>query len=312
VTDQRAPAGVDRTFADKDLATVHTRMAATAPGKTGIRGLVEVDLPGTLTEHYTPGQQWNQEFAQYGTQREHLLWSTPRTFRKGQVTTSQWNTAVFGPSLPMRPGRLFTAERVFDQLSFGIPMFGDGGAREAGFSDTAAAAKTVLYRGDQVIGESSSTGGGFFTVPAEAATYRLHSEMTQTGSTLSSAVAADWTFASAPGVGNQVLNLPLLAVRFLPRLDDHNAAPSSVPFSFDVVAQRNGVGLVSSGIALTVDASYDDGATWQPASVTAARGGWTASVQHPAGPGFVSLRATATDADGNAVHETITRAYALR
>ena len=40
--------------------------------------------------------------------------------------------------------------------------------------------------------------------------------------------------------------------------------------------------------------------------------GWTATVQHPAGTGHVSLRATARDTAGNTVTQRVIQAYRLR
>ena len=57
--------------------------------------------------------------------------------------------------------------------------------------------------------------------------------------------------------------------------------------------------------------SYDDGKTWTAARVERDHDRWTASVEHPRGAEFVSLRASVGDGDGNAVTQTITRAYAL-
>jgi hypothetical protein len=59
--------------------------------------------------------------------------------------------------------------------------------------------------------------------------------------------------------------------------------------------------------------SYDDGGTWQTAPVRRGDDGqWLASVRHPAGATFVSLRATATDGAGNTVDQTIIHGYRLR
>ncbi len=310
-TERRVPDGVTRTFADADLARVDTVLAAAAPGRTGVRGIVETALPATLTEFYTPGHAWYPDFAQYGPRgREHVVSSVVRVHGKGEVSSASWNTAVFGPSLPHRTGRHYLAERAGDQLSFGIPMFADGGVGRSGSVDRPTAQRTALYSGDTLVGTYPFAGQGYFTVPPAAGTYRLRSELSQAGSVTSTSVVADWTFGTAPAPG--VTNLPLLAVRFSPVLDTANAAPGGESFAFPVAVQRNGAGLVRSGIALTVDASYDDGATWAPAELSPEDDRWTATVRHPAGPGFVTLRATATDADGNAVTQTITRAYALR
>jgi len=67
--------------------------------------------------------------------------------------------------------------------------------------------------------------------------------------------------------------------------------------------------------AATVQASFDDGATWK--TVETSRTGtdiWTARVVHPrkgTGTGFVSLRVQATDGSGITVDTTTIRAYAL-
>jgi hypothetical protein len=55
--------------------------------------------------------------------------------------------------------------------------------------------------------------------------------------------------------------------------------------------------------------SFDDGATWQPASVAGSGGTRSAVFDAPAGS-YVSLRVTAHDAAGGSITETIKRAYA--
>lgn len=63
---------------------------------------------------------------------------------------------------------------------------------------------------------------------------------------------------------------------------------------------------------MSVRVSYDDGGTWQTVPVRRVDGQWLAVLRHPAGAGFVSLRATATDSAGNTVDQTIIRGYRLR
>ncbi|MGW5157711.1 hypothetical protein ACWEPN_19735 [Nonomuraea wenchangensis] len=59
---------------------------------------------------------------------------------------------------------------------------------------------------------------------------------------------------------------------------------------------------------LSVEVSYDDGATWTRAEVH----GPAAVLRHPAGDGYVSLRARAVDGAGNTAEQTIIRAYRIR
>jgi subtilisin family serine protease len=317
VTDGHVPAGLVRRFADRDLATVHTTVAAPgSPGGWGDRDIVALSLPSTLTEYYTPGQDWTAEFRQYGDRPgliDHWLFKEARRFSRGQQYAEVWNAAVFGPALPRRPGRSFMAERVLDQLSFGIPMFADRGLDDSGYLyDAVTSESTALYRSDVLVGRYPRAGTGYFVVPPDVASYRLHSELTQNGSALSTRINTDWTFSSGPAAGPEVQTLPLLAVRFAPRLDDSNRAPSGGPFTFGVAVQRNGVGAVRQGVNLLVQASYDDGVTWQQAVVSPSGDHWIAAVDHPAGPGYVSLRATASDGAGNSIEQTIIHGYATR
>jgi hypothetical protein len=219
---------------------------------------------------------------------------------------------VFGPSFPAADGRARQAERFLGQLVLNVPMFGDGVLDDAGLTEAVTDQQSVLYRDDREIGRSGEAGRGYFPVPAEPATYRLHSELGQRGAQTSTRTIADWTFASAPETDGRPVDLPLLAVRFTAEIDNANTAPGGGPFTLGVAVQRNGTGPLSEGVDLRVGASTDDGLTWHPAALAAAAGCWTATVQHPTEPGFVSLRAVARDGDGNLMRQTITRAYAVR
>jgi hypothetical protein len=64
--------------------------------------------------------------------------------------------------------------------------------------------------------------------------------------------------------------------------------------------------------SLRVEVSYDDGATWTRVQLRREHGRTVAVLNHPDGPAFVSLRATAGDAKGNSVEQTIIRAYRTR
>ena len=55
--------------------------------------------------------------------------------------------------------------------------------------------------------------------------------------------------------------------------------------------------------------SYDDGRTWRTPLLTRIGDHGIAFLRPPAGEGFVSLKASAADAAGNTVEQTIVRAY---
>jgi hypothetical protein len=143
-------------------------------------------------------------------------------------------------------------------------------------------------------------------------------------------IDTDWTFRSAPGDAAATLAddeqcppdpargcsfLPLLFVSYDLPLNTTSHAPAGGAYSFDftVAGQQHSS---QRGSAATVSVSYDDGKTWsEPTAATGARdGAFTTTVRHPEladTNGYVALRIAAHDADGNAVTQTIIRAYAL-
>jgi hypothetical protein len=126
-------------------------------------------------------------------------------------------------------------------------------------------------------------------------------------STVSTQVAASWTFRS--GHGNTVL--PLSAVRLLPELDDTNTAPANRPLTVSFVIERQAGADTGAVSSVKIDVSYDDGATWHPATVQRSGATATFMLQHPASPRFVSLRAMSTDDSGNTIMQTIIHAYRI-
>jgi len=118
-----------------------------------------------------------------------------------------------------------------------------------------------------------------------------------------------WTFRSGTAPGHSARPLPLSAVRFLPPLDERNAAPAGRPFLVPLQVQRQPGSDAGRVARLTVEVSYDDGATWQRAQVLRFGQHGLALLNHPAAAGFVSLRASAADSAGNMVEQTVLRAY---
>ncbi len=199
-----------------------------------------------------------------------------------------------------------------NQLYFFVSPVSDQGRGR--FSEMRYPGRTQLLRNGELIGESDWATSGEFVVGPERAVYTLRSSVdrsVQAG--LSTRIDAEWTFASqrSPRPLEQT-TLPLLGVRFAPDLDNHNAAPAGCRFTFPVSVQRNGSDRPGAVTTPAVEVSFDDGGTWQPVSTGQIGDQWTATVDHPAGARFVSLRSSVSDADGNAQRQTIIRAYALK
>jgi subtilisin family serine protease len=216
-------------------------------------------------------------------------------YQKGRTYRVDWNKGVLGPAFDS----VYGAKREGDRFTAEIKAASD--ATHLGSAAHPGSAR--LLRDGEVIVDWPVVKRIDVALPPEEATYQLE-RTASTGADISTEISSRWTFRS--GHTSAKTSLPLLAVRFTPVLDDHNrAAPGR--FTVPVAVQRQPGAAPSPVDTLTVDVSYDDGATWQPTRVS----GGKAHVDNPAG-GAVSLRATATDRAGNRVEQTIKRAYLVK
>ncbi|WP_433258768.1 S8 family serine peptidase [Streptosporangium sp. CA-135522] len=271
----------------------------------------DVDLPGALTHYRTPGLIWDSAL-QVGTS---LMADGGRLMKRGH-TTETWNAAVTGPSLA-RPG----GSRTGDELTFSAgTLFADGVAERTG-TDGAATGTATLARDGQVLAKADLTGCEIdqpqtcelhADLPAEDASYTLSASMRRQVPypTLSTAVDAVWTFRSASTAKRRPL--PLTAVRYAPAGLDHlnRAKPGSLT-RLPMWVERNPGASEATVKSIRLEMSSDDGASWHRIPVAPTPSGWVAVVPNPTTPGFVSLRATATDTSGTSLAQTITRAYAV-
>ncbi|GAA2285471.1 S8 family serine peptidase [Nonomuraea roseoviolacea subsp. roseoviolacea] len=268
----------------------------------------EMNRPATMTHYRTPGFAWASE-SWMGT---HLVTGRSEVLGRRSVT-EVWNAAVTGPAFGMPAG-----DRDGDWLRFDVDgLLADGRAGLTGVDD-AVTGRITLARGAEKLAESDlATCQPGFTescqldvrLPAEAATYTLTASA-QRPSALSTKVEAAWTFRSERT--DKARPLPLTAVRYLPEgLDDHNRAKPGSTTVLPVSLQRNPGAPAPRVTSITVEASFDDGASWRPVRLVGSGSARMARVANPAAPGFVSLRAKVTDAAGDQVTQTITRAYAI-
>ena len=162
------------------------------------------------------------------------------------------------------------------------------------------------------VGKSDLPGAGRFPVGPESAIYEVDTEVSRDypWSASSSEQRARWTFRSEHDPDAVPDALPLHVVRFDAELDEHGRAPTG-PFELGVRVEHWPGAPVGAVEDVTIEASYDEGATWHPAPVSPGPDGWVVELDHPAGASWVALRAHATDTDGNTVDQTIIRAYEL-
>jgi len=313
--DHAVPQTLDWHDRTSDLAKVRAEHAASMPGTYGTRdGVVRVPLPGTMTEYYTPDVPWQDmsfsEIRDDGQYVSSFRQAEPVAYRRGRTTTVRWGDGVFGPSLtPTATYALNNSSRYQDSMYLTVPMVTDQGSGRTGYV-TGEGTTTLLRDGEVILEQPNGFDTGEVVVGPESAQYTLRMANDRSAfARLSTKVSAEWAFTSAHVDGFEPI--PLLGVRFDPKLDDYNTTRAGKRFSFPVRVQRNGTTNVNLAGAPVVEASYDDGKTWCPVKLTGSGAEWKATVDHPKGAQFVSLRSSVTGTDGFTQHLTIIRAYAL-
>jgi subtilisin family serine protease len=315
----RMTTGYRRSVADRELAKVRADFALAQPGtlgsmrvRSGLSDLhvgnsgpdVQFRLPFTRIEYYNTGtglasagdfQEWFGE-----DQLSVVMESSPTEYRAGRTYHERWNRGVFTPGLPPTESFWMGARRTGDTIGLDLPDFGDGDGRSG--TSASDSRSLTLFRDGVKVGD----GGGEISVAPDDAPYRLELH-TRRGApfALSTKIDTAWTFRSAHVDPATPVRLALWAIRFAPPLDEYNTAPANGILSVPVVVAAQPGADPGTLTSRTVEASFDDGATWKPVRLKDG----AALVPHPAGGGFVSLRAKAADSDGNTVEQTVLRAY---
>jgi subtilisin family serine protease len=222
----------------------------------------------------------------------------------GKTYRERYNAAAFTatPELAIRTGN--------DLLLSAYSLSDADGNKGSTATDTQS---SKLLRGGQVVAESAKFGyieaSG---LPPEKATYTLETSQTrQTYSTFSTRTELRWTFTSAASA--KETSLPMLGVRYQPKVDRHNIAERK-PVTVLPVVVDGVAGEALPGIKkLEIRVSADDGRTWQKAVVApTGNGTYKAVFATPKTAKTVSLKAKLVDVQGNVTNQTVIGAYPLR
>ena len=232
--------------------------------------------------------QYSDDFVDYDTVNTTGL---PVTYEAGKTYTSAWNAPIVAPC-PAAGGGWSG-----DQLAVRVGPYCDSAGHPGYVDQDGNAGTTTLYRDGTEVATSDVPGHALFTARPAPGGYRLNVDSTRAASFgLSTHVTADWTFTDPAAAAH------LPAIRMAPDLDATGTAPAGRDLTVPITADAT---------AVTLEVSYDDGATWQPARVNrTGTGTFSAAVEHPATPGYVSLRVHATGGAA-ALTETIVRAYRI-
>ncbi|WP_410616601.1 S8 family serine peptidase [Amycolatopsis sp. lyj-109] len=321
----RVPADPVFRVRDRDLAVVDARYHTQGKPAESLRlddvtfgfpgadsGTYQVTaqaLPSRRTEYYTPGVRWQHLLAVYPdplTDAESSY--SYRTYRPG-FQHSGWNRAPVGPAFGA-PQDGWGVLRAGNQLVYAIPLVSGSDPEQYTTPPGGLTGTATLSRDGVTLATTPSPAIGALAIPDGAGTYTLRSVATRSvpWSEVGTAVDVAWTFRE-PGLAAPAKPLPLLVVRAEGAVDEQSRAPAGKPFVLALTAQRQpGAGDLRLA-DLRVETSTDDGTQWTPVPTVRIGNGGLAVVRNPAGEGFVSLRITARDTDGNAVTQTVIRAY---
>lgn len=211
-------------------------------------------------------------------------------------------------------GNLSGAPQRFENFLILAPsLFTDASVPARNAASAMAQGSLKLYRDGQLFAEAATPSrlALFPAMPAARSTYRLEAQATRapTVAELSTEVRAAWTFQAEGGEATQLYSLPTL--RFQPSLDDQNRSGARALLLPIKIERPFGAPAPSIANA-QVEVSFDDGVTWKRLPIVRFGDQALGLVVHPRGASYVSLRGSASGVQGNAVEQTILRAYALR
>ncbi|MEV6367197.1 S8 family serine peptidase [Micromonospora musae] len=304
-------ARVEMSFRNWRPARALETRASLAPSgsSTGI-DFHEVPARGERTDWVTAGAQWTTNVSIPDEQNQQ---TAPIEYRAGSVQEERW----FGPV--QRP-RLLTNYTVFrgdgDGITAVIPGWGDSGTAHEGNTSGNFAVDNVLrlYQGDKLVGETDRYRTMLSSEPLsrESLPYRLVSENRRDAwaGPYSTTTRTEWGFTSG-AVSSGVWNPSLIQLDYAVDTDVDGKAKRAADLT--VTALHLPTATEASTIrTVTLDLSYDDGATWHHAKLRRDGDGWRTRIDAPRTARFVTLRATARDTRGNSVDQLITRAFGLR
>ncbi|MFJ8849243.1 S8 family serine peptidase [Streptomyces sp. NPDC102437] len=279
-----------------------------------------VHVPTTRTAYYTTGDDVWYHGAMSSFPFAAFMGDQERTYRTGQRRAEEWYRGVLRPAAPRdTDGKpVLAAERQGDlmgiQTAFWLDGSGDHWSPGGSFGDIG---NLLLKRNGEEIGRSTYP-YDVFTVPDEDSAYELTQKMEKIPTSdrnwlRSSAVTTTWSFRSHREADVFSRGLPLLFPAYDVPVDGMNTLPAEKGLKVGLSVEGHAGYTPGAITAATLSYSYDGGTTWTQAQTEQHDGRWTALLDHTGASGKqVTTKATFTDANGNAVTQTVIRAYDVR
>ncbi|MEO3768791.1 S8 family serine peptidase [Micromonospora sp. B9E7] len=261
---------------------------------------------GRRTDWVSADQRWIDDAFIAGETGQHMSGVT--TYPAAKPSSVTW----FGPIQRPRMGGNYVPVRYLDTVYLPAPGWGDGGGHigEA-YANFDMVNRTTLYQGDKELDWGNAEYLQVSALPAQRLPYRLVVENDRAAWTnpYSRQTRTEWGFSSAATGEESAEVLPMIQLDYQVDIDRNGTASRRAPLTVVASHLPDVSGTVG---AVTVEVSYDDGATWTKQRLTRHGDGWRTALAAPAKATFVSLRTTARDAAGNTVNQSITRAFGLR
>ncbi|TXS52315.1 S8 family serine peptidase [Streptomyces sp. t39] len=275
--------------------------------------------PGTRTEWVTPGQVW-REFHTQGVDTA-LPWSMvsgDNTYAKGSTTRLDW----FAPATRPAQSESFGVynSRWQNHMTWNVQAWASasGTMRLGGYLPWGETPSHLrIYQGDTLIHDNPVSGDmQWEEVPPGDLPYRAVLDVERPGDLfrLSTRTHTEWAFRSGTVDSDSFEPFPVLNLDYRLETDLRGDLRTNATQRIALSPVSMGRGTVPGTVTrVTLDVSYDDGATWRKVTLAkAGDGSWTGVFRTPKAGGFVSLRASAATDSGFGVENEIIRAYGLR
>ncbi|MGW1544126.1 S8 family serine peptidase [Streptomyces sp. NPDC002309] len=271
-----------------------------------------VPAQGKLTSWVTadPDLTWMSTASADNT--ELIQSSTARSYKPRSVSGEVWFSPVLHPRF-VQGGDIATPFRAGEGMSTSIvTAWGDSGGH-AGTSSTPGATKVSLYQGDNLLAENTNDGLSINGLAPEPLPYRLvvEGERAVPGRPYSPRTRTEWGYTSASPDDVEIHPLPLIQLDYAVATDLSGRAHRRTGLAVTPSHFKGAPG-AGSIRTVTLEVSYDDGATWHRTPMRAGGDDWRTSLHAPRRAQFASLRTTATDDSGNTVSQTVIRAFGLK
>ncbi|WP_225994257.1 S8 family serine peptidase [Streptomyces sp. SS1-1] len=287
------------------------------PGRTDITLGISLPTPaqGSRTDWVTAGAgvEWRQTAAVLG---DVTSYDTPTALRPGSATKERWFAPVGRP----RSNEAHHASRGSDYIITQLAGWGDSGSDHQAYLMAPGTTQTAsLYQGDRLL---SRTPGSTFIYATDLKPQRLpYRYVLETshgtwGAPYSTRTKTSWDFVSATVGPDNEAPLPLIQLDYGIDTDTAGKAKRTAKLTLTpshlTSPVQNALPPTSAIGKAGLEVSYDDGATWHEMPLTRTSAGWHTTLKAPQKASYVAVRATASDDRGNAVKQTIIRAFGLK